>query len=101
MGGPPGYGYRRRMVSAEGKLKEVLKGGEQKSLKTDRITLVLGPPKEEMHLALISCLSRVQSKTRSEINPSMMLQQTLLASFPPRLVILGQRNRSWASISLS
>ena len=42
MGGPPGYGYRRRMVSADGKRKSVLKDGEQKSLKTDRVTLVLG-----------------------------------------------------------
>ena len=46
MGGPPGYGYRRRMVSANGKLKQVMKTGQQKSLKTDRITLVLGPRKE-------------------------------------------------------
>jgi DNA invertase Pin-like site-specific DNA recombinase len=27
MGGPPGYGYRRRLVSADGKLKRVLKRG--------------------------------------------------------------------------
>jgi DNA invertase Pin-like site-specific DNA recombinase len=47
MGGPPGYGYRRCMISADGKRKRVLKDGEQKSLKTDRITLVLGPRKEE------------------------------------------------------
>jgi DNA invertase Pin-like site-specific DNA recombinase len=46
VGGPPGYGYRRRMVSEDGKLKQVLKKGEQKSLKTDRITLVLGPREE-------------------------------------------------------
>jgi DNA invertase Pin-like site-specific DNA recombinase len=46
VGGPPGYGYRRRMVSAEGKLKQILKKGQQKSLKTDRVTLVLGPRKE-------------------------------------------------------
>jgi len=46
VGGPPGYGYRRRMVSADGKPKQVLKRGEQKNLKTDRITLVLGPQKE-------------------------------------------------------
>ncbi|MBI3475225.1 MAG: recombinase family protein [Acidobacteria bacterium] len=46
MGGPPGYAYRRRMVSIDGKLKQVLKNGQQKSLKTDRITLVLGPSDE-------------------------------------------------------
>jgi DNA invertase Pin-like site-specific DNA recombinase len=46
MGGPAGYGYRRRIVSASGRLRQVLKKGQQKSLKTDRITLVLGPRKE-------------------------------------------------------
>jgi len=46
VGGPPGYGYRRRMVSADGKLKQVLRRGEQKNLKADRITLVLGPQRE-------------------------------------------------------
>ena len=46
MGGPPGYGYRRRMVSIDGKLRQVLKDGQQKSLKGERITLVLGPREE-------------------------------------------------------
>lgn len=46
VGGPPGYGYRRMMISADGKRKQKLKHGECKSLITDRIILVLGPPKE-------------------------------------------------------
>jgi DNA invertase Pin-like site-specific DNA recombinase len=46
VGGPAGYGYRRMMVSAEGKRKQKLKHGECKSLTTDRIILVLGPRKE-------------------------------------------------------
>jgi DNA invertase Pin-like site-specific DNA recombinase len=45
VGGPPGFGYRRLMLSG-GKPKQVLKPGEQKSLKSDRITLVLGPREE-------------------------------------------------------
>ncbi len=53
MGGPPGYGYRRLMVSADGRQKRVLKAGEQKSLKTDRITLVLGPREELRVVRLI------------------------------------------------
>ena len=57
MGGPPGYGYRRRMVSADGKLKAVLKTGQQKNLKTDRITLVLGPHKEIEAVRLIFSLA--------------------------------------------
>lgn len=53
MGGPPGYGYRRRMVSADGKVRQILKTGQQKSLKTDRITLVLAPRKEVDTVRLI------------------------------------------------
>jgi len=45
-GGPPGYGFRRLMVSAEGKPKQVLKPGERKSLTTDRVVLIPGPPQE-------------------------------------------------------
>jgi DNA invertase Pin-like site-specific DNA recombinase len=53
MGGPPGYGYRRRMISEDGKLKQVLKEGQQKNLKTDRIILVLGPQREVETIRLI------------------------------------------------
>jgi hypothetical protein len=57
MGGPPGYGYRRRIVSADGKKKQVRKEGEQKSAKTDRITLVLGPRSEVASVRLIFSLA--------------------------------------------
>jgi len=57
MGGPPGYGYRRRMVSADGQMKEVLKEGQHKSLKTDRITLVLGPRKEVESVRMIFAMA--------------------------------------------
>lgn len=46
MGGPPGYGYRRRIVSGDGKPGRVLKTGQQKNLKNDWIALVLGPRSE-------------------------------------------------------
>src|SRR5580658_11014934 len=55
VGGVPGYGYRRLMVSADGKLKQVMKSGEQKSLKTDRVILVPGPATE------IECVRRMFS----------------------------------------
>jgi hypothetical protein len=75
MGGPPGYGYRRRMISAEGKLKEVLKPGQQKSLKTDRITLIRGPRKELETVRMIfsmaaegkSCTDIVRALNRKNI----------------------------------
>jgi DNA invertase Pin-like site-specific DNA recombinase len=46
VGGPPGYGYRRLMISADGKPKSIMKPGEQKSFTTDRVILVPGPHKE-------------------------------------------------------
>ncbi len=46
VGGKAGCGYRRLMVSADGKRKQLLKDGEHKSLTTDRVILVLGPRKE-------------------------------------------------------
>lgn len=46
VGGPPGYGYRRLMISADGKAKQIMTPGEQKSLTTDRVILVPGPRKE-------------------------------------------------------
>ncbi|MFZ0796649.1 MAG: recombinase family protein [Terriglobales bacterium] len=43
VGGAAGYGYRRQMVSADGKRKQTLEDGEHKSLATDRVILVRGP----------------------------------------------------------
>jgi DNA invertase Pin-like site-specific DNA recombinase len=46
VGGSPGYGYRRVMISADGKRKQVMRPGEQKSLTTDRVKLIRGPRRE-------------------------------------------------------
>jgi DNA invertase Pin-like site-specific DNA recombinase len=40
VGGQPGYGYRRLMISDKGKPKQILRNGERKSLTTDRVILV-------------------------------------------------------------
>lgn len=45
-GGPAGFGLRRMLIDQNGKSKAVLKRGEQKSLQTDRVILVPGPPDE-------------------------------------------------------
>lgn len=45
-GGPPGYGLRRQLVDQGGSSKGELKRGQQKSLQTDRVILVPGPPEE-------------------------------------------------------
>ena len=45
-GGPPGYGLRRMLVDQSGTEKGELAIGEHKSIQTDRVILVLGPPEE-------------------------------------------------------
>src|SRR5467141_3040201 len=45
-GGTAGFGLRRLLVDPSGKPKTQLHRGEQKSLQTDRIVLVPGPPEE-------------------------------------------------------
>jgi len=45
-GGAAGFGLRRLLVDQDGKPKFLLRRGEQKSLLTDRVILVPGPPQE-------------------------------------------------------
>ncbi len=45
-GGPPGLGFRRLLISSDRTPKQVLAGGERKSIATDRVTLVPGPTNE-------------------------------------------------------
>lgn len=46
-GGAAGFGLRRLLVDMEGEPKQVLALGEHKSLITDRVKLVPGPPEEQ------------------------------------------------------
>ncbi len=45
-GGAAGYGLRRMLVDCNGAPKGILARGEKKSLQTDRVILVSGPPEE-------------------------------------------------------
>jgi hypothetical protein len=45
-GGTAGYGFRRLLVDHRGNPKFVLEPGERKSIATDRIILIPGPPEE-------------------------------------------------------
>ena len=45
-GGVPGYGLRRMLISESGVPKQELALGERKSIATDRVILVPGPPSE-------------------------------------------------------
>jgi DNA invertase Pin-like site-specific DNA recombinase len=66
-GGSAGYGLRRMLIDQHGQPKGVLKRGERKSLQTDRVILVLGPPEEQRVVLLIYDMFVKQSKTESEI----------------------------------
>lgn len=45
-GGPPGLGLRRMLIDERGTAKGTLQRGEHKSIQTDRVTLIPGPPEE-------------------------------------------------------
>lgn len=52
-GGTAGYGLRRMMLNEKREPKMELKRGERKSLQTDRVILVPGPPEEVEHVRRI------------------------------------------------
>ena len=65
-GGPPGFGLRRSLVDQAGAAKGELARGEHKSIQTDRVVLIPGPPRKSRSSAgSIDRLS--QTKDRTEI----------------------------------
>jgi len=46
VGGTPGYGLRRMVISADGRKKQILKSDERKSFSSDHVVLVPGPRHE-------------------------------------------------------
>ena len=49
-GGIPGYGLRRLLVTPDGQPKQILQSGDRKSLVSDRVILIPGPPDEVEHV---------------------------------------------------
>ena len=79
VGGTSGYGFRRLMVSANGKPKQIMKPGEQKSLTTDRVTLIHGPRKEfteALNVPRPNCLLFFLSNSLVEGSASSLTQQS-------------------------
>ncbi|MCZ2155157.1 MAG: recombinase family protein, partial [Bryobacterales bacterium] len=66
-GGPPGIGLRRMLLDQTGVPKGVLSRGEQKSLQTDRVILVPGPPEEIAVVGRIYRMFVEEAKIESEI----------------------------------
>lgn len=46
LGGMPGYGYRRMLISSDGRRRQILRPHERKNLTSDRVILVPGPKDE-------------------------------------------------------
>lgn len=45
-GGAPGFGLRRQLIDEQHNIKGLLSRGEKKSIQTDRVVLIPGPPEE-------------------------------------------------------
>jgi DNA invertase Pin-like site-specific DNA recombinase len=70
-GGAAGFGLRRMLIDQAGKPKGTLKVGEHKSLQTDRVILVPGPPEEvttvrEMYASFLA--GRSESEIAASLN---------------------------------
>ena len=74
-GAVPGYGFRRMLVSAEGIRKQELPSGERKSIATDRVILVPGPPEEVFWVREIYRLFTQDSKSFVEIAAELEKRQ--------------------------
>src|SRR5260370_10446824 len=70
-GGPPGYGLRRRLVDQTGTPKAQLVRGEQKSIQTDRVVLVPGPPEEVEMMRSIYRAFVEDGRSEQEISASL------------------------------
>ncbi|OEZ31479.1 recombinase family protein [Variovorax boronicumulans] len=55
-GGAPGFGLRRQLIDEQHNVKGLLPRGERKSIQTDRVVLVPGPPEE---IALVHRIYRL------------------------------------------
>jgi DNA invertase Pin-like site-specific DNA recombinase len=70
-GGPAGYGLRRMLVDASGQPKGELQMGEKKSIQTDRVILVPGPPEEVALVRRVYQLFLGEGRTEREIARSL------------------------------
>ena len=66
-GGSPGYGLRRMLRDVSGANKGTLTRGEQKSIQTDRVLLIPGPPEELETVAWIYRMFADEKRVESEI----------------------------------
>ena len=83
-GGAAGYGLRRLLIDQAGKPKTELQPGEQKSLQTDRVVLVPGPPDERAVVRRVYRLFVSEGYTERQIAGELN-----------RAGIFGELGRDW------
>jgi len=66
-GGPAGFGLRRQLIDHTGTPKNALTRGEQKSIHTDRVILIPGPPEEVEVVQFIYRAFVVEGRAEREI----------------------------------
>lgn len=67
VGGVAGYGLRRLLISADGSKKQILRLGELKNIRSDRVILVPGPKKEADVVRLMFFLAAAKKKSPQKI----------------------------------
>jgi len=83
-GGQAGFGLRRFLVDQAGKPKSTLLPGEQKSIQTDRVVLVPGPPEERAIVRRIYRQFLHEGRTEAEIATELR-----------KAGIFGEGGRAW------
>jgi len=83
-GGAAGYGLRRLLIDQAGKPKTKLDPGEQKSIQTDRVVLVVGPIEECVLVRRIYRLFVHEGRTEGEIAAELV-----------RTGVPGELGRAW------
>lgn len=83
LGGAPGFGLRRMLVDHTGAKKGLLRRGERKSIQTDRIILVPGPPDEVEAVRSIFRMFTREGKGETEIAQRLAAAQTPYAPGRP------------------
>ena len=66
-GGPPGFGLRRSLVDQAGAAKASSRRGEHKSIQTDRVVLIPGPPRRSRRSVGSTDRSLTERKPEREI----------------------------------
>jgi DNA invertase Pin-like site-specific DNA recombinase len=66
-GGVAGYGLRRQLIDDRNTIKAVMASGERKSLQTDRVVLIPGPPNEVETIRWIFRSFVAEGRTEKEI----------------------------------